>query len=72
MIFLRSSLIWEFSSKNWEKDTFWHWEYNPITATKLAKNKPCNDIVNSKTVLCFKTKHDRFMGFNKYITHEIY
>ena len=31
-----------------------------------------DDIVNSKTVLCFKTKYDRFMGFNKYITHEIY
>ena len=29
-------------------------------------------VVNSKTVLCFKTKYDRFMGFNKYITHEIY
>ena len=22
--------------------------------------------------LCFKTKYDKFMGFNKYITHEIY
>ena len=25
-----------------KKDTFWHWEYNPITAIKSAKNKPCH------------------------------
>ena len=23
-----------------KKDTFWHWEYNPITAIKSTKNKP--------------------------------
>ena len=29
------------------------------------------NIVNFKTVLCFKTMYDRFMGFNEYmyITH---
>ena len=31
-----------------------------------------NDIVNSKTVLCFKTAYDRLMGNNKYTTQEIY
>lgn len=31
-----------------------------------------DDIVNSKTVLCFKTTYDRYMGINKYITEEIY
>ena len=24
-----------------KKDTFWHWEYNPITAIKSMENKPC-------------------------------
>ena len=30
-----------FLQKLGKKDTFWHWEYNPITAIKFAKNKPC-------------------------------
>ena len=29
-----------FLQKLGKKDTFWHWEYNPITAIKSAKNKP--------------------------------
>ena len=28
-----------FLQKLEKKDTFWHWEYNPITAIKSAKNK---------------------------------
>ena len=30
-----------FHRKLGKKDTFWHWEYNPITAIKSAKNKLC-------------------------------
>ena len=29
-----------FLKKLVKKDTFWRWEYNPITAIKSAKNKP--------------------------------
>ena len=33
-------------------------------------NVGCLTIVNSKTVLCFETIYDRFMGFNKF--YELY
>ena len=35
-------------------------------------NSLTDEIVNSKTVLCFKTKYDRYMGNNKFTTNEIY
>ena len=44
MIFLQFLFLFEignFPLKIGKKDTFWHWEYNQITAIKLAKNKPC-------------------------------
>ena len=31
-----------FLQKLGKKDTFWHGEYNPITAIESTKNKPCN------------------------------
>ena len=37
--FLRHE-IGNFPPKIGKKDTFWHWEYNRITAIKSAKNKP--------------------------------
>ena len=35
-----------FLRKLGKKDTFWHWEYNRITAIKSAKNKPWVGIPN--------------------------
>ena len=37
-------------SKNWGKDNFWHWEFNRITAIKLAKNKPYIGMENKAQV----------------------
>ena len=38
--------IGNFPQKIGKKDTFWHWDYNRITAIKSAKNKPCNGLEN--------------------------
>ena len=45
MIYLRIFFWFEignFPPKIGKKNTFWHWEYDPITAIKSAKNKPCD------------------------------
>ena len=41
-------------------------------ALNTSVNNLTDDIVNSSTVLSFKTMYDRFMGDQKYHTGDIY
>ena len=71
-----------FLQKLGKKDTFWHWEYNPVMAIKFGQkispgvvdhwNNLTEEIVTAKTVTRYKTLLDKHFVNEHFDTIEIY